>query len=274
MRERIRAKISKAVRCGRYGYPAFPSILKRLQREGLPVEQALRHIVADSNCTLNDRARAARLLQEILGDPAAFVPLLRELAAGGDAHVEDLTDAIVRMWHTNKLPRPAFEVLRDVMNRGTLEQRFWVVDKIALFEDPRVRRALLEVLDDSNAPATVRGNAANGLSRQISRETVQACMKAVSDPQAEVRFWAAFALGEAAVWNPFYRDTVIPVLERMLDDQAVAPGWWSVGREAQLRLAHARGSAAELHRLREEMEAIRNNPSASAEDKGWAAFNQ
>jgi len=102
-------------------------------------------------------------------------------------------------------------------------------------------------------------------------------MRAVEDPSPEVRIWAVYTLGFAAapygVPRAPYRDVVAPVLERLLSDDAVVPGWWSVGREAQAHLPRLHESLDEEARLQAEIQTILNDPSASLEDKRWASFN-
>jgi hypothetical protein len=164
---------------------------------------------------------------------------------------------------------------------ATSEQRYWVVNEIAFFDDyhdrRRVRHALIEVLEDRAAPAEVRGWAAERLSRHISQETVRACIRAVEDPSPEVRLWAVSTLGVAAsnygAPHPLYRDVVTPVLKRALADDGVVPGWWAVRREAQVWLPQLHGSAEEGARLQAEIQTILSDPSASVEEKHWALFN-
>jgi hypothetical protein len=98
------------------------------------------------------------------------------------------------------------------------------------------------------------------------------------DPHPEVRLWAVCTLGCAGAHfgfapHPLYRDIVTPVLERALLDRALAPGWWSVNREAQAHLPSVHGNLEEDARLQAEIQTILNDPEASFEDKRWAHFN-
>ena len=49
-----------------------------------------------------------------------------------------------------------------------------------------------------------------------------------------MRFWAVFALGGIGQWRVEHgaEARLIEALKRMIPDNEVAPGWWSVGREA------------------------------------------
>ena len=55
-----------------------------------------------------------------------------------------------------------------------------------------------------------------------------------------------------------------------MDDQQVAPGWWSVGREAQAMIVGFRNDPGEKERLQSEIQRVLQDASASAEDRRWA----
>jgi hypothetical protein len=54
-------------------------------RTGLSLDRILLRTVTDSNCPLEFRCLAARLLRDVGGTTSAFVPLLSELISAGDA---------------------------------------------------------------------------------------------------------------------------------------------------------------------------------------------
>jgi hypothetical protein len=260
----------------RYGHkhPELAGRVSRLERSGLPVCGALLRIVGDARSEPKVRGLAARLLRDIGGNTAAFVPLLAEFLEAGDEGLPSLCEIILSIGYgAGRLTRPEFEILHEAMRGGTPEQRYWVVNHIAFFDRHQVRPALLEVLADAAAPGYVRAWAAERLHLHISQATVRACVRAIEDPNPEVRLWAVYTLGNAASMQPGFRDDVIPVLEKMLTDTAVVPGWWSVHREAQSYLAHLCGGSDGESRLQAEVQAILRDPSASAEDKHWAGFN-
>ena len=214
------------------------------------------------------------MLRDIYGDDEAFVPLLREFIRASDDKLPELCQVILSMNHGGgRLTRSEFEILHQVVRAGTPQQRYWVVNHIAFFDCRKVRPALIEVLDDITAPAYVRGWAAERLHLHISQATVQSCLRAIEDPSPEVRIWAVYTLGYAASRRPVFRSAVIPVLEQMLADDAVVPGWWSVRREAQSGLASLQRGSDDESRLRAEIQSILKDPTASAEDKYWASFN-
>ena len=283
MRKRIEVRLRKAVHRAEHRNPGWASIVSRIERAGLPLDRALSRTVEDSSGKLKLRELAARLLRNVGGDTSAFVPLLSEFIAAGDAKNPELCSVIGSMNYGRRhLTRPEFEILYSTLRSGTSEQRYWVVNEIAFFTSDRdrrkVRRALIEVLDDLPAPAEVRGWAAERLHMHISQDTVRACVRAAADPNPEVRLWAVYTLGVAGsnyggVPHPLYRDVVASVLERALADDAVVPGWWSVRREAQAHLPDLHGSPEEEACLQAEIQTILNDPAASREDKHWAGFN-
>ena len=65
---------------------------------------------------------------------------------------------------------------------------------------------------------------------------------------------------------------MIHTFEALLTDDAVPPGnWWSVGREAIAMLGALDPPSVDYtHELATEIQLIRDNPNASAEDRGWA----
>ncbi len=273
MRKRVEAKLRRAVRRSAHWNPDFARLVSRVDRGGLPIDHILSRVVSDSGHALKLRGLAARLLRDIGGDTSAFVSLLGEFIAAGDEKIHQMRHVIQAMWHgSGRLARPEFEILHATLRDGTDEQRYCVVNEISFSKGHRVRRALIEVLDDTTSPAFVRGWAAERLQMHISRKTVEACLRAIEDPNPEVRLWAVYTLGYAPSERPVFRGTAIPVLERMLADSGVVPGWWPVRREAQARLANLRGED-DLNRLQAEIQAILKDPTASAEDKYWAGFN-
>lgn len=268
----MQVKLRKAVRESDSRNPGFPNMVSRLERTGVPVHHALSRIVVDAGCKLDLRGLSARLLRDVAGDTFAFNPLLAEYIAAGDVKLSELRHVIQSMGYgCKRLTLPEFEILYSALRSGTFEQRHWVVNEIAFFKGYRVRRALIEVLEDMTIPPSVRGWAAEGLHLHISQETTRACIRATGDPSPEVRFWAVFALGWAD--RPIFREAVIPIVERMLTDEGIAPGWWSVRREAQAVLASIRGRPDEENRFQAEVQLILKDATASEEDKRWAGFN-
>lgn len=98
---------------------------------------------------------------------------------------------------------------------------------LAVSARQRVVGAWISVLGACGEAADVRGMAAQQLAVLGSRRAVPPLVTALGDPSAEVRFWAAFALGELGSAD------ILPKLAYLAaTDDVVVPGCWSVGQEA------------------------------------------
>src|SRR5262249_21817987 len=142
-------------------------------------------------------------------------------------------------------------------------------ERLSFIRSRSVRRVLIDVLNDIAAPLEGRECATEVLHLHASRETAEACAKALNDDVASIRFWAAYTVGEIPLFRKSLRELAIPIWRRALDDTGTAPGWWSVGREAQAMIASLRGKG-ELRRLQAEIQAVREAPNAPADDRRWA----
>jgi hypothetical protein len=93
---------------------------------------------------------------------------------------------------------------------------------------------LLDIADDAARVALIRGQAAEGVGN-LMECTKQATLKRtatlrlvhlLTDATPEVRFWSAFSLGKLRARSGR------AALRRLATDDAVVPGWWTVGGEA------------------------------------------
>jgi HEAT repeat protein len=92
--------------------------------------------------------------------------------------------------------------------------------------DKRASRALIRALADQRESAGVRGMAAEQLGRLgVSRATPR-LVAALHDREPEVRFWAAYALGQVA--DP----SALPDLAQLVSDNTTIPQFGTVGAEA------------------------------------------
>jgi HEAT repeat protein len=156
---------------------------------GDPVPQALLEVLRDRNPGL--RSAAARALGEVNADAAA-PPLIGLL-------LEDTA----------------------------IEVRVSAAYALGLLGDPQAIEPLIQKLDDQTEDARVRGTAAEALGDLRDPAGVMPLIAALNDPSAEVRFWAAFAVGQLG--DP----RALPQLERLAaSDQAVLAGYGAVSAEA------------------------------------------
>ncbi len=105
------------------------------------------------------------------------------------------------------------------------------------------RRAVYPLLLTAQNPrevASVRGQAleAIGSISPRPRSPVGEVLSLLDDPEVQARFWACYALSQ------FENAGAIPALRRLLADEAVCPGWWSVKGEAAWAIAELEGDPA------------------------------
>jgi len=131
-------------------------------------------------------------------------------------------------------------------------------------------RALAQCLVDPSQPQPAREEAAESLAYAGTRETIDALISVLKDPDVRLRFWAVFGLGGSCRGEP----RAVQALESVLVDGETPPGnWWPVGKEALAMLANLPTLrdrykpilAAERHR-------IQSDPNATDEDRRWAEF--
>lgn len=92
---------------------------------------------------------------------------------------------------------------------------------------------LLQVVQNKDEHPRVRAQAAESLQCSCEPRAVGILIEALRDPSAEVRFWAAFALGELGGPGTPGASEAVPELERLAaTDREAVPGWWSVSKEA------------------------------------------
>jgi HEAT repeat protein len=108
-----------------------------------------------------------------------------------------------------------------------IEVRVSAAYALGLLGDPQAIEPLIQKLDDQTEDARVRGTAAEALGDLRDPAGVMPLIAALNDPSAEVRFWAAFAVGQLG--DP----RALPQLERLAaSDQAVLAGYGAVSAEA------------------------------------------
>ncbi|MBW4657652.1 MAG: HEAT repeat domain-containing protein [Drouetiella hepatica Uher 2000/2452] len=95
---------------------------------------------------------------------------------------------------------------------------------------------LSKVAADRVEAPSVRAQAPEGLGNRLSHELVPnlyqealtVIIEALDDSDAEIRFWACFAVSEIKI------EEALPKLQVLAQtDNTIMEGWWSVGEEAE-----------------------------------------
>jgi HEAT repeat protein len=113
----------------------------------------------------------------------------------------------------------------------SVESRRMAAWALGFLADDRATPALVRALSDRTEDTDVRVYAAEALGHLQPEnghdEALAALLHALTDREPEIRFWAAFALGNLG------DERAIPALQRLAErDSEVVPGWWSIQREA------------------------------------------
>jgi hypothetical protein len=268
MKLRIEAKVSKAIRVAEHHHRGLRAAVSRRVRSGLPLCVACREFVLDPKENLAHRMFLAKLLSGKLG---RFTQSWRALVKGALDTDSLRIKAEVLGFCSNRtrIGRSELQLLWRVIAEGSLEEQIKGIDGLAFVHCRPVRRALIEILKNRSSSLDVRERAIEMLHLQPSQETVDTCTRFLSAPEATLRFWAAYTLG-----NSFFRGgvraTAAAALETVLGDKEVAPGWWSVGREAEALLVRLRDDEAAHDRLQAEIRQIQADPHATPEERRWA----
>jgi HEAT repeat protein len=120
---------------------------------------------------------------------------------------------------------------RILVSGKSAEARKRAAWALGFLHDEDAAPALLRTLADRNEETEVRAYAAEALGHVAPQtrhdEALAALLHALTDLAPEIRFWAAFALGNLG------DERAIPALQRLADrDTDSVPGWWSIRKEA------------------------------------------
>jgi hypothetical protein len=268
MKRRIEAKVRKAIRGGEHHNRGLRAAVKRRVRSGLPLCVACRDLVLDSKESWAHRMFLAKLLSGKFGRITQSWRVLVKAALDTDS-LRTKAEVLRFCSNTTQIGSAELQLLWQVIAGGSLEEQIEGMDGLAFVECRPVRLALIEILENRSLSLAVRERALEMLHLQPSEETVDTCARFLSAPEVSLRFWAAYTLG-----NSFFRDgssaIAAAALETALDDREVAPGWWSVGREAEALLTGLRGDEAAHDRLQAKIRQIQADPHAAPEERRWA----
>lgn len=183
-----------------------------------------------------DIRRTACWIAGRLGNLRAVSALLVALVAGSPMLREQAAIALGELQSKKSIPF----LLSCMLNDPDSEVRMSAAYAFGLFFDSQrgsaqehVTQALISVLSNERESPKVRAQAAEVLGGRRERRALFPLLTALDDASAEVRFWAAFALGQLG--DPY----ALTALERVVTtDQAVLPGWGPIGKEAEEAVQH------------------------------------
>jgi HEAT repeat protein len=251
---KIEFRLRKAIRDKTREFPEFRGDLNRFLKRGLSIADALKALVGETGARSGrSRGAAAQILsQSGLADVTKM--LLQQLRRTKDrTQVSAIVSILARIPE-----RRAFSALLKILsaaNPDAAQAAAYCLRNL----DSRAIPALISVVGDPSRPASVRAEAAESLGCFGDSRAIPALLFALQDKHPELRFWAVFALGQLGSTD----DRIRRGLESMLTDPEIAPGWWSVGREAKALLTP-------VTLLQGEIREILSDSNASDEDRRWA----
>jgi HEAT repeat protein len=178
----------------------------------------------------DDRHRACWLLGR-MGDERALGPLAVALR-DCDPRVRGEAARSLGALDSPQAVPSLIAALQTDTDAGT---RMAAAYALGLIGDARAIDPLLAKLADTSEDPRVRGFVAEAFTCHQERRAVPHLIAVLSDSSAEVRFWAAFALGQLG--DP----AALSALERLAQtDNATLPGWGSVMDEAAAAIERIR----------------------------------
>lgn len=138
------------------------------------------------------RVIACWFLSRLGDNDAALSPLLKCLRDRDPV----LKSEAARALGTIGSAKAALPLISAVQSDASDEVRFYSIYALGLIGDDIAVEPLVAVLMDLSQVARVRGMAAETLSRFRGDRVVSTLTSCLSDSLAEVRYWAAYALGE------------------------------------------------------------------------------
>jgi HEAT repeat protein len=266
MRLRWQRRVMKQLRRMRGHERTLPVAVAKLECGGLPLVGALRAIMLDPARFHQERAAGGQLLAVAGGGEAvqALLGLFFQQTEKDDLYGTALT---LESLNDRRAVRP---LIRALLQDGNPHRRHAAARALGWICQPgrAAALALAHCLVDPTQPQPAREEAAESLAYVGTRETIEALISVLRDPDVRIRFWAVFGLGGSCRGDV----RAIRALESVLDDSETPPGnWWPVGKEALAMLASKQPSAGAYEtKVAAERQRILANPNATAEDRRWA----
>jgi HEAT repeat protein len=137
-------------------------------------------------------------------------------------------------------------LIESLQNDSDTTVREVAANSLGSLRNPLATPILIKIMQDPTETPGLRGHAAEALGGIRGEEVITPLITALQDEVVDVRFWAAFALGQLG--DP----QALPELERLAaTDTAVLPGWGPISQEAEEAVA---GIKYHLQQLQDEDE--------------------
>jgi HEAT repeat protein len=179
-------------------------------------------ILGDQSARLELRATISWVLGR-LGDQRATSHLVEALKD----QAPELRTAAVRSLGELGEEQAVQPLIAAMLEDEDSRVRLSAAYSLGLLGDKAAVEPLLAKLGDPSEDPKVRGMAAEALADLRDQRAVEPLIAALRDASVDVRYWAAFALGELGA------DGALPDLERLATtDEGILPGWGPVKEEA------------------------------------------
>ncbi|MBX3010852.1 MAG: HEAT repeat domain-containing protein [Caldilineaceae bacterium] len=206
-----------------------PDARQQGQQDVAAIYQSGATTLAQWLAVLRDPAAALPLRRKIcwmlgrIGNRRAYAALLSALADPAPSLRSEAAHALGMLADPRALPALIERLHQD----PEADVRLMAAYGLGLLGDPNAVAPLIATLEKQEETAKVRGMAAETLGGLYQPTAVAPLIAALQDAAAEVRYWAAFALGELG------DERAIPPLEALAArDTTVLPQWGSIRQEA------------------------------------------
>jgi HEAT repeat protein len=138
----------------------------------------------------------------------------------------DAFEAAKAIWDDsdNRLERPVILILREGRKPFNRTAAAYAMQMLTT---PKTIIALERVVKNKSEHPRVRGQAAESLAHHHRKKSHDVLLRGLADPDKDVRFWSAYALGEMA------EKRAVPALKLLVSsDTRTIRGFHSVGKEA------------------------------------------
>lgn len=268
MQRKLDARLRKALRRADHWHRGLQCAITRRERHGGSLSEALWRFAIDPDEKWEHRKFVSHLIWRARG-----AEHLRLAIANFAVETPDLqrkTEYLRLCPYHRPVSSTDLGVFQEVIDRGSSEDQISAIDELAFLSGRSVRRTLINLIDDNRMAPEVRERAIEMLHLQPSRETVDACTRVLHSGSVTLRFWATYTLGNSMFSRSGLGTVAASALESVLNDPEIAPGWWSVGREAKALLVNLREDTAEEEQLQADIRKILQDPNSSPAERRWA----